>query len=195
MPFDIKLCKELSLDIRQCPHLLIVGKGDQYSEFAEQLEQQIEFVDTDNVCPADIWVHHCLTGYREEEQQMDERYLLLSTFNFNNINQFNDKFKHENMTSHAMFTNPINDKENINALKQILMKGRAVGMHVILFADSVAEFGDNSDLLDMFPVKLVYKVNNTDESILLTGCAGAENLKDNEFMLCELGKKPIIYRE
>lgn len=194
MHFDIEFSKDLTLNIRKCPHLLIIGKGDQYSKFAEQLEQQIEFVDTENISSADIWVHRCLTGYSEEEQQMNERYVLLSAFDCNNIEQYNDRFKHENMTSYAMFASPIKDKVNIDALKQILMKGRAVGIYVIMFADSVAEFGDDADLLDMFPVKLVYKVNNAEESILLTGCAGAENLKDNEFMLCELGKQPVVYK-
>ena len=44
MSFDIKFSDDLTLNIRDCPHLLIVGKGDNRSKFAEQLEKKIDSV-------------------------------------------------------------------------------------------------------------------------------------------------------
>ena len=205
MSFDIKFSDDLTLNIRDCPHLLIVGKGDNRSKFAEQLEKKIdsvfetiEILDNDKYFSTDfksIGVDICFGDYNytTAEKRLNERYELLATFNCNNIEQYNEHFKYEGMYYLVALTSWLKG-DAIDSLKQILMKGRAVGIHVIVFADSVADFGDNTDLLDYFFVKLVYSAKNAKESKLLTGYAGAEKLKDDEFMLSELGKQPVIYK-
>ncbi len=193
MLFNIEFSKGLTLDIRQCPHLLITGKGDQYSEFADNIQERCNHV-------KDLRQELCYYSWWDDtdgdnncfEEMLKERYYLLNVTNLANIEQYNQKFKFDQWFYNIILASPSILKHD--ASRQVLMKGRAVGMHIIMFADSVDEFGDNTDLLDMFPIKLVYKVNNAEESILLTGCAGAENLKDDEFMLCELGKQPVIYK-
>ena len=69
-----------------------------------------------------------------------------------------------------------------------------MGIHVIMFVGGVEELAKYDDLLDMFAVKLLYKVKTVKESVLLTGYKGAENLTNGEFMLSELGKQPVIYK-
>lgn len=193
MLLNIDFSKDLTLDIRKCPHLLIIGKGDQYSEFADNIQERYNHVkDLKQELCCYNWWDNTDEDNNDFNEMLEERYNLLSMTDLTNIEQYNQKFKFDYWFYHILLASPSILKHN--ASKQVLMKGRAVGMHMIMFADSVAEFGDDADLLDMFPVKLVYKVNNAEESILLTGCAGAENLKDNEFMLCELGKQPVVYK-
>lgn len=202
MAFEIKLSKDLTIDIRRCPHLLIVGKGDNNSNFAEQLEMQIDTFhevinkDISDTCNTEcIGVDFCLDGCfcEHKEQLMNERYELLFALNFNNIEQFNEHFKYEDMRYHVLFASLPTQKQTTFSLKQILMKGRGVGIYVVMFINDITDLGDNVDLLDMFPAKVIYKANDTDESVLLTGYKGAESLRDNEFMFCELGKQPVIY--
>ena len=195
MPFEIQFSKDLTLDIRQCPHLLIIGKGDKESNFANAIQEQCCPLDSSG-CEPGYYVDHDWWYDTDREnawfmEMLEERYFLLNATNLANIEQYNQKFKLEDWFYRILLASPSILKHD--ASRQVLMKGRAVGMYVIMFADSVAEFGDNTDLLDMFPVKLVYKVNNADESLLVTGYVGAEKLKDNKFMLCELGKQPLFY--
>lgn len=195
MSFKIQISKELSLDIRKCAHLLIFGNGNDWSDFAKRIERQIDYVYQceQKANEQAIFVFHCLGGClcEREKQQLDERYELLSAFNFSNIEQFNRKFCCESLYYHVIFANLSAKKQKIDDLKQILMKGRAVGMCVIMFVDSVKVI--DKDLIDMFPVKLVYKVKTEKESVLLTGGKIAKNLKKNEFVIAELGKKAVIY--
>lgn len=214
MPFKIKFHKDLTLNIRDCPHLLIIGNGDNHSEFAKRIGQMVNcddelwfaFEDFDaELCNGKQfdsinWVGGVVSvdlgDYKLWADKIDQRYEILHALSCDNIEQYNERFYHNKDRYFFVLTKleqPLAE-QNVNYLQQILMKGRAVGVHIIMFADKVAEFGDNTDLLDMFPVKLVYKVKNKKESTLLTGCAGAEKLKDNEFMLCEIGKRPVIYK-
>lgn len=193
MPFKLRISKELSLNIRKCPHLLIIGKGNSWGDFAKQINRQLDLLynhqphtQVISVSPI-LDIDYC----KREKDTMDERYELLSAFKFKNIEQFNSKFKNETLTYHVLFADFLGKKRKTDDLKQILMKGRAVGFHVIMFADSVK--GIDKDLLNMFPVKLVYKVKNDEESMLLTGKKIAKKLKKDEFVLAELGKTPVIY--
>lgn len=195
MPFDIQLSKDLTLDIRKCPHLLIIGKGDNWAEFSKDIEKSLSSVDKANSSETFVYVLRCLNGITKRDKEvLDERYELLSALDCCNIEQFNKRFKHESLMYEVLFVSPAKTKYNDDLLKEVLMKGRAVGIHVVMFADSMDDFEKNIDLLDMFTVKLVYKVKTEKESINLTGYKGAEKLKGDEFMLCELGKQPVIYK-
>lgn len=222
MPFNMQFSKDLTIDIRKCPHLLIVGVGDVHSKFANTIGKMInaddylasifektyntKFVDavwTDNDIDFDDynWVGGIVnfdTGnnYKFWNDKMDERYQIYSALGCNNIEQYNDMFKHEQERYCFVLTTLEQSptEENINYLRQILMRGRAVGIHVIMFVDGVEELAKYDDLLDMFAVKLLYKVKTVKESVLLTGYKGAENLTNGEFMLSELGKQPVIYK-
>lgn len=197
MPFKIKFSKDLTLDIRDSPHLLIVGKGNNKSAFAEQIKDEISRLYDRNKRISGEFVNHdwWTDNYYENKrfyEVLEERYSLLSALNFTNIKQYNAKFKHEDWIYRIILADP--SILNHETAMHVLMKGRAVGMHIIMFASNVTKLTQHRDLLDLFPIKLVYKTRNVDESILLTGKAGAEKLKNNEFMLCELGKQPVIYK-
>ena len=185
MTIKIRFGKDLTLDIRKCQHLLIIGKGGRGSEFATQIKRQ--FV-------ADCCGTDCnLVSFNEsKERQLSKRYKQLCDLNADNIEQFNKHVGKNKMKFCIMVAGTSTKEQMNNALKQILVKGRAVGMHIIMFANNISRL--DADLLDLFLVKLVYRVKNADESILLTGYSSAENLKDSEFMLAELGKRPVIYK-
>ena len=195
MPFDIQLSKDLTLDIRKCPHLLIVGKGDNWANFSKDIEKRLSSVDNQTSLRNFVYILRCLDGITARDKEvLNERYELLSALDCCNIEQFNKRFKYESLMYEVLFVAPAKTKYNYDLLKEVLMKGRAVGMHVVMFVDSINDFENNIDLLDMFTVKLVYKAKTGEESIKLTGYKGAEKLKGDEFLLCELGKQPVIYK-
>lgn len=193
MPFDIKFSKDLTIDIRKCPHLLIVGHGNVHSKFAESIRKQINSLTKVNFTPGYSVDHDWWTGMDSDNkwfmEMLEERYALLSATKLKNIEQYNERFKYEDWFYRIILASPSILKHDTS--KQVLMKGRAVGLHIIMFTNSMKGF--ESDV-DLFPVKIVYKTRTAKESVLLTGQKGAEKLKNDEFMFCELGKKPVIYQ-
>ena len=121
MPFNMQFSKDLTIDIRKCPHLLIVGASDMHSKVANTIGKMIntddylasvfektyntKFIDavwTDNDIDFDDynWVGGMVnfdTGnnYKFWNDKMDERYQIYSALGCNNIEQYNDMFKHE----------------------------------------------------------------------------------------------------
>ena len=195
MTLNIRINKELKLDIRKCRHILIIGQGDNESCFAEQIKHDIEnYKNRKKHAWISVvrWSGGCRRRLHNTTDLLTDRYIILKSVELPNIKMFNEMFIMEKFRYYIHLAEPNIILEEADDLDLVLTKGAAVGMHVIMFANSITEC--RGYLLDTFPVKLVYKVNGVDESILLTGCAGAEKLKDNEFMLCEIGKQPVIYK-
>ena len=196
MPFNVNFGKKLTVDIRECPHLLIVGKGNNGAGFAQDIEDDLSSIGkTRYARESFVCVSRCLNGIdKQYKEVIDERYEMLSALNCDNIEQFNKRFRHESLMYEILLVSPTNAKQKNKWLKEVLMKGRSVGVHVIMFADSVKDLAKDADLLNMLPVKVVYKTKTAEESVLLTGDRGAEKLKAEEFMFVELGKKPMIFK-
>lgn len=202
MTLDIKISNNLSIDFDKHPHLLIYGRESSFGQDNyDQFKNNIFYTEQGTIyapCILDRvvsihayykWPNEC----DELEQRLDERYQLFNALNVKNITEFNKQFKVERMKYVVAFVTFPTSVKNIDLLKQILQKGRAAGIIMIMFISDLWCV-QRYNVLDMFTTKIIFGTKTEEESILLTGCGGAENLKDDEFMLAELGKQPVIYK-
>ena len=202
MPLNIKINDNLSINLHKNPHLLIYGLGHCRSKNSDELKDNLYYTEQDKryspevlkeVMAVNTYWYKWANVNNEIEERLNERYELFNATNVNDIEEFNMQYKQERMKYVVVFVTLPTSLKNVDSLQQILMKGRAAGIHIIMLVDDLWRIQKDETLLDMFTTKIVYRTKNADESVLLTGESGAELLNNSAVMLSELGKKPVVY--
>lgn len=76
----------------------------------------------------------------------------------------------------------------VNTIKQILRMGRHARIHFVLVAHNPTRVNMHVDISDI-PVKMVFQVSNTNNSVTILGEGGAEKLRGNGDMLFKASGK------
>lgn len=202
MTLNIKINDNLNIDFDKHPHLLVYGRGltfgpDSYDKFKNNIfytEKGMRYAPCvlNKVASIHAYYYKWTNECSEIEQRLNERYQLFNALNVKNITEFNEQFKIERMKYAVAFVTVPTSVKNVDLLKQILEKGRAAGIIMIMFVNDLWRV-QRYNVLDMFTTKIIFGAKTEEESILLTGEKGAENLGYGDVMLSELGKKPVIF--
>ena len=141
-------------DLAKCPHTLVVCKNKTRETtvkyiVGELLKQNITCIETDSIA--------------EIEEELEGRYRLFIETETSSIEEYNAK--HEDKLDYWVII--IKDISSYDALKEILMKGRAAGIHVMLFVKNFSGIKKDKELIHMFPVRLIYRNSHKRETVIV----------------------------
>ena len=154
MNINIILKNKLMFDLAKCPHTLVVCKNNTRETtvkyiVGELLKQNITCIETDSIA--------------EIEEELEDRYRLFIETETSSIEEYNAK--HEDKLDYWVII--IKDISSYDALKEILMKGRAAGIHVMLFVKNFSGIKKDKELIHMFPVRLIYRNSHKRETVIV----------------------------
>jgi S-DNA-T family DNA segregation ATPase FtsK/SpoIIIE len=178
----------------ECKLLLIDTKGGELADF-NGVQHLIEPIITeqDKAEKALEWIVN----------EIDNRYKTLISADVQNIKEYNQKHK-DAMPYIVVVIDELADllesyKDEVPGyIQKIAMKAKAAGIHLVAATQWVDDIGNDSALPVSFgemytnlPTRITFQLRTKEDSELVLGESGAENLSQGEMLYSERGKKPV----